>query len=86
MSLGALDYREEEGLFGVGLVDSQFERKHFPLDFVPDVGFGGEDAVGVVHVVELEVLLDEAEQFLPVLLLEQLLALDVLPVEWGNLS
>lgn len=81
LSLGALDDRHQQGLLGVGLVDSQLEGQDLALDLLPDVGLRGEDAVGVVHVVKLEKLLDEQQQLLPVLLLEQFLALDVLPVE-----
>jgi len=81
LSLGPLDDRHQQGLLRVRLVDSQLEGQHLPLHLLPHVGLRCEDAVRVVHVVKLEKLLDEQQQLLPALLLQQLLALDVLPVE-----
>ena len=85
ISFGSFQHGQQQWFFGVGLIDAQLQGQCFSFDLVAHVGLTGEDAVGVVHVVELEEFLDETNQFLSVLLLEQFLALDVLPVERGDL-
>lgn len=83
--VGFLDHAHEQGLAGVG-VDPQLQSQHLSLHFLPAVRLRSEHAVRVVHVIELEKLLHQQEQLLPVLLVEEGLALDVFPMEGRSLN
>ena len=81
LSLGALDDGHQERSLGIWLIDAQLQSQHLSLDLLSDVGLRGEDAVGVIHVVKLEKFLNEQQQLLTIVLLQQFLTLDVLPVK-----
>ena len=86
LSFRPLNHGQKQRFLGVRFVNPQFQSQSLPLDLVPHIGLRCKYTVGVVHVVELEILLDQRDQLLPIFPLEKFLTLDILPMKWRDLK
>ena len=86
LSFRPLNHGQKQRFLGVRFVNTQFQSQSLPLDLITHISLRCKYTVSVVHVVELEVLLDQRDQFLPIFSLEKFLAFDILPMKWWNLN
>jgi hypothetical protein len=77
---------EKQGSIGFWSVDSQLQGKGFSLDLLSHVGFRGEDAVGVIHVVKLEKFFDQHDELFAMGFVMKCLTLDIFPIEGRDLN
>jgi hypothetical protein len=77
---------KKQGSIGFWSVDSQLQGKGFSLDLLSHVGFRGEDAVGVIHVVKLEKFFDQHDELFAMGFVMKCLTLDIFPIEGRDLN